>query len=735
MKKTHIVATTAILALGTLGAFGAESPARATQPIVKKETVYAILSPAGEVKNVIVSDWLHSPVAGATLRDKSALTDIVNVQSDDKPSIAGTAVVWAPKGQDVYYQGKTQAKPPLDVKVSYFLDGKPMTAAAIAGKAGRVRIEIRARNTDTRRVKFNGVERDAQTPFVAAVMLNLPAATFTDVEVSANGRAIGDGQSDLVLGVLLPGLAKTLSANPEIADAAREVGISAETLPETLTVSATTKSFSLGSIFITASSDISALLPAQKADGSKGKSGGSLDVAALGETLRVFAENGNRLEQGVGKLADGSDKLRDGINTLYGAAGPLLGTQASVTLTASAASTATDSVLTAACALIQDDARVAAARRLMADAKYLNSRDLSAIKLLPGFLDAKNSAVLKKTMEDAKGLDLSGILNLPFANFIVSDENVKNLAEALTASDAFYAGVSEKKLATALALGDDAQAIAADQALLATVAGLKAAETRAALLDRIAASNLSREDQAALGSLVNSVPEIAAAQAYLAPDNAVFVDGVLVGVGAQKTIHDKNRANYGMAESILKLASKNGGFRKTIKKLDTVQRDLAELAPLVADLQNTLDSGALAALGDPAELATKLVAMSDDLAANRELLAMAEGLLSEESVTKERELAGRLPELTEGVIALHDGANQLADGMAALSDKTATFNQKGIQVLAAKLGAFADLAGNAKAVSNELLGLSKDYDNFAGIGAGMEGHVKFIMRTEAITAK
>ena len=123
----------------------------------------------------------------------------------------------------------------------------------------------------------------------------------------------------------------------------------------------------------------------------------------------------------------------------------------------------------------------------MGDAEYLNSLDLSFIKSLPDMLDKKNSKLLAKTMEDANGLDLSGLVNMPFASLIVSDENVKNLAEALASSDRFYAGINQKDVDRTKELSAAATAIGLDKPLAATADALKDEAARTALAARIAA--------------------------------------------------------------------------------------------------------------------------------------------------------------------------------------------------------------------------------------------------------
>lgn len=725
MKKTIVSALAAICLAGAV-----RVPAVAeTSRTVKEETVYAILSASGEVRNVIVSDKLHSLAAGAVIRDQSALTDIVNLQSDEKPSISGKNVTWNPKGQDVYYQGKTAETPPIEFRISYFLDGKPVSANAIAGKSGKVKIVVKAINRDAHTVTLNGIAREVKTPFITAVLLALPEGTFTNVEVSANGKALGDGQSDVILGIMLPGMTQSIEANPELYRALEQLGIASVVMPDTFTITAITKSFKLGPMFMTASPDITSVLPET---GGAAKKTGGIDAAGLGATLKVFAENGDRLEVGVAALADGSDKLREGINAIWDAAAAGLGGTGD---TGDGSRDSMNAMLAKGMSLIMDDARIESARRLMGDAEYLNSLDLSFIKSLPDLLDKKNARLLAKTLEDANGLDLSGLVNMPFASLIVSDDNVKNLAGALASSDKFYAGINQKDVDRTKELAA-ATAIGLDKPLAAATGALQDEAARAALADRIvAAQGLTDADKAALMTLVGAVPEISAAGRYFAPENAAFVASVMDGVTEQKAVHDKNRANYAMATSLLRMIERNGGFRKTIVKLDALQHDLKDLGPLAGELQTTLDSGSLRKLGDPAELAKKLVEMGDDLAANRDLVVMAEELLKPESVAKERAIAEKLPELKEGVTAIHDGANKLADGMTELSDKTATFNEQGIQVLATKLGSVADILANASSATQELVALSRKYTSFSGIGDNMEGHVKFIMRTEEIAAK
>lgn len=711
MKKTLKAAVLAALAAAAfpLAAEGAK--------VTKEETVYAVLAPEGTVKSVIVSDWLHSPKAGARVNDRSSLSGIVNVDGDELPDVSGQSVSWKMSGQDIYYQGRTQARPPLEFSVSYWLDGRKVPAASLSGKSGKLRIVISAVNNEQRAVVVKGQSRMVNVPFVAAVLLNLPSSIFSDVEISSNGAALGDGQSRLVLGALLPGLDKSLSAFPEMRDAADKLGAGGLAIPDSMTITATVASFSMGSIYITATPDLASILAAA----GSGKKAKGLDAAELSRTMDAFSLNGNKLEKGVANLADGSDKLRDGINALYDAIAAKLGDSGS-----------SPSLVDSALGVLGDDAKVASARRLLADAEYLNGLDLSSLKPLASSLDAKTMGLLKKTLDDSRGLDLKALTGMPLAGLIITDDNVKNLAGGLAESNAFYSGVKADDLKEAYRLAFAADALGKDQALAKALKRLDDGPRRDAILARLEASGLSAEDRESVKTLVCAAPELAAAQAFFDPDNVAFLDAVLEGVSRQKELHAKNKATYEVAEVILKLSAKNGGVKKTIKKLEALQGDLKELGPLTDSLQSQAEGGALAGLGDPSALAKKLVSMTEDLKASIDMVRMAESALSPENVAAAKELAGKLPELKDGVVRLHEGANKLADGMATLNSQVSTFNEKGIQPLSSKLGGLAGILAGVEDYSGKLLELSRSYSSFSGLGDGMDGKVKFIMRTEEI---
>ena len=156
--------------------------------IGKDENVYLISDATGSVYDTIVTDHLINKNQSATLEDQSNLTDIKNVKGSEEFSQNGEKLTWQADGADIYYQGKTDRDLPIEMKMTYYLDGEEITPEELAGKSGKV--TIRADYTNKEKAE-NGV----YVPFAAVtgMMLN---KNFTNVEVT-NGKFINDGDRSI----------------------------------------------------------------------------------------------------------------------------------------------------------------------------------------------------------------------------------------------------------------------------------------------------------------------------------------------------------------------------------------------------------------------------------------------------------------------------------------------------------------------------------------------------------
>lgn len=175
----------------------------ASAPIQKSETVY-VTKEADEVKEQVVSVWLHSDqnVQG---NDKTDLREIKDLKADQEIAVKDGMISWQEQKKDVYYQGKSDRERPVDVHIAYTLDGKTITNQELKGKSGRLKITISAENKTFTTKQVNGKEQKIYAPYVAVATM-----TF-DEEVAHNIKApqskiVKDGKNQILTTILTPGM-------------------------------------------------------------------------------------------------------------------------------------------------------------------------------------------------------------------------------------------------------------------------------------------------------------------------------------------------------------------------------------------------------------------------------------------------------------------------------------------------------------------------------------------------
>ena len=260
MKKNSKKAAGRVVCIGLAGVLALFAPqaayasAASTQ---KDETVYVSLDSSGEVVKATVSDWLHTSGDVQQITDKSDLSGIQNVKSNEEPVKTGDDLTWILNadgsdsgGSDIYYEGTTDKTLPLTVSVSYTLDGKQVTADEIAGKTGKVTITVGLKNTDAHTVSVGGENVAMNTPMTAAAVVTLPSDTFTNVSVS-DGSLFSDGNNQFAAFLTMPGLSDSLNL--------KSSGISELSdldFPEEFTITADAADFTLDSIAVAATPEL-----------------------------------------------------------------------------------------------------------------------------------------------------------------------------------------------------------------------------------------------------------------------------------------------------------------------------------------------------------------------------------------------------------------------------------------------------------------------------------------------
>ena len=317
------------------GAIDSVVPSHASES-GKEETVYVIADASGNTQNVIVSNWLKNKDGASTITDRTNLKDIQNVDGDETytENKDGT-ITWKADGNDIYYQGTTDQKLPVDVKISYTLDGKSISPEDLAGKSGRVTIRFDYTNNETKTVKIDGKEQKIKVPFGMVSGVILPNENFSNIQVT-NGKVISDGQNNIVVGAAFPSLRESLDIDALKEDTSSEdVKKKLEDLdiPEYVEITADAENFKLDTTMTAAVANLLNMvtLSDDQKDDSKvdtGKIRSDMDDLQDGSDKLVdgtsdLADGASDLKDGAGKLKDGGKTLKDGTSDLKDGASDL----------------------------------------------------------------------------------------------------------------------------------------------------------------------------------------------------------------------------------------------------------------------------------------------------------------------------------------------------------------------------------------------------------------------------
>lgn len=256
----------------------------AEETLHRDETVYVIANTDGSVRRIIVSDWIRNGLAAAQVEERSELSQVEALKGSATYTLGqDNARVWDAQGQDLYYQGSIEKALPVDMTVTYQMDGQTVTPGQIAGKSGHVTIRFDYENRQYEMVEIDGTEEKIYVPFAMLTGLLLDSDRFTNVTVS-NGKLFCDGSHTAVVGVAFPGLQEDLAMEKDRLD-----------IPDYVEIEADVKDFSLATAVTVASSGLFDQLDDE-----------TLEKLELGE-----------LTDGIGRMTDAMDQLMDGSSQLY----------------------------------------------------------------------------------------------------------------------------------------------------------------------------------------------------------------------------------------------------------------------------------------------------------------------------------------------------------------------------------------------------------------------------------
>lgn len=294
----------------------------------KSETVYVKADASGTIHEIKVQTDLKNNGTSKEIKDFSTLKDIKNTKGNESftQSPDGT-ITWENKGEDIHYEGTSTEELPVNVKISYTLDGKSIQPEDLSGKSGKLGIRFDYKNTTEENVTINGEEMTSPVPFAVISAMILPEDTASNIQVT-NGKIFTMNDQSVVVGYACPGLKDSL----KLTDYEPTEDIS---IPESVEVTADVTDFEMDFTATVVSSGLFEDLEEDSFDDMedaadslqelRDASGKLADGAAqlLGGASTYQSYLGQYVD-GVSQLAEGSDALDNGVTALNENSGKLV---------------------------------------------------------------------------------------------------------------------------------------------------------------------------------------------------------------------------------------------------------------------------------------------------------------------------------------------------------------------------------------------------------------------------
>ena len=291
----------------------------------KNETVYTKIDADGKITYQSVNEHITSNHK-ETINDYSDLSDIVNTSGNEKLKRDGKNMTWSSQGKDIIYTGKTENEMPINLNISYELDGKKIKPKDVKGQSGHVKLTFKYTNMMDHQYKGEKV----YTPFMVMLSSTFKSADTKNLTVNT-GKVINNGESELVVGLASPGLYDSFNKM----DALKEL--------DKVVIEYDTTNFNLKSIYSIATpklldaddlnkvfdkiddsyGDVNKLKDATNAlvEGSKTLAEGTKTYAskmkeATDASKKLKTEGTDKLTEGYKKIDDGISQLNDGTKDL-----------------------------------------------------------------------------------------------------------------------------------------------------------------------------------------------------------------------------------------------------------------------------------------------------------------------------------------------------------------------------------------------------------------------------------
>ncbi len=683
--------------------------------LMKDETVYVLCDSKGDVNKVIVSDWLQNGTESKSITDKTELNDVEVVKGNATYKMNDeNMTVWDSDGGDIYYQGTSDKVLPVDLSVSYKLDGKSISIDDLTGKSGKVTIRFDYDNNVYTKKTINGKSTNIYVPFTMLTGMMLDNETFSNIKVS-NGKIVNINGQSAVIGFALPKMNENLNLSKDDLE-----------IPDYIEVTADVKDFSLGTTMTLATNEMFNDLDLSKVD----------DI--------------NDLEDQMDKLTDAMSQLIDGSSELYENMGVLLSGSQQILTEINQLTTATSQLKDGSVQLyngsisLRDNLNTlqSGLGQLTKNNTILNNGAKQVFETLLSTANTQLAASYEANKEDFSKMGLTSMPTLTINNY---DTKLAEVLKVLNADSVYTAYETEVKkqvnsqkttLETTVektvylsylqygiqsymktnGIEDQNQALAQlmqDPSGLQTIIANMDADTKQAVYTNFYGTNISgnilnEEKQKELTSTLQTYNDYINLVSQLLKDDSttqsiikeyqtkIIDDAVTEGMNSQK---DNIKADSE------KISAGAGQIAELRVSLNSYQTFYEGLLAYTAGVEQAYE-GSKSLYEGSSSLAEGLKEAKDALAL----------------------LDDGVKELQDGATQLTDGASKLKDGSMQLSDGIKQLNEEGIQKI-------VDLADNVEVIDrmDAIVEVSKSYNNYSGINDSMDGTVKFIYKTDEVS--
>ena len=767
--------------------------------IGKEETVYVLADSTGKERKVIVSDHLINDENKDTIEDASTLKDIENVKGDETFKQDGSKLTWQADGNDIYYQGTSTKETPVSQTITYSLDGKEVKPEELAGKSGKVTIRFDYTNNETVKTKIDGKEEEIYVPFAAISGMVLDDSfsnvKVTNGKVISDGKnniVVGYALPGLKesLDVDDSDFDGDVSI-PDYVEVTADVENFSLSTTMTVVMNATNFISKDGDADLSEVDDMLDTLT-DATDQLKDGSGELADgVDTLKAKMGEFKDGVGTLKNGIKDYTDGASTLSTGIGTLKSGVDTLAG---SVPTLISGVGTLKDGSASAAkgASSLKDGAGTLkkGAKDVSTGANTLSkgASDLStgANTLSTGVKDLSTGADTLSTgaSDLSTGADTlaAGASSLNTGVQTLA-KGVKDLNTAVNGGETTLAGgasaVSAGVDTFVGKLGDMATTLQTKKDQInanlqangtsienaqATIDSLKSAQSN--LMNGIsmysadpttATAIFTQVGQALGGVSINSVNDAMTVVVSLSDKIATIgqaqgavsaIDEAASQISDPTTQAQLTALQTGAKQVADGAAQASGAISTMAGKMDDLTSgsgqvaqgasDLATGAGQVADGATTLHKGASdlsdglntldGGIGQLKEKAGSLATGAEQLKSGTDQLASGASTL----VSNNDKLNDGAGTLSDGTSAIIDGVGELSDGAHKLADGITEFSEDGIdKIINSYNGDIEPLVDRIQAV----LDAGADYQTYTDIADGVNGSVKFIIKTDAVKAE